>query len=1282
MKDIRHEEEKWNVNLKGEEKAQLIREKQYKLQLKNEHNLKTFFLFIFNFTFSLYSSYTFIMKKKRKLKRLTNERMELQKKLNKSNSSDIENKSRKLLNVKEVKVNSKKYKYKRLISFKNYIIILIYLNEIISVAKIVLSAYKTHIIDSKFSIITLTIKGIGNNSILSSEFNSSYYPNRIYINGEEQSIISFSYIFNQTDNDVELMWNNSIDNCRRMFQGCKNITKINLSNFDTSKVTTMQYMLNDCSNLNLLDLSNINTSNVEDMSFLFYRCNYLTSLNLSNLDTSKVTNMQKMFMDCQHLRFLNLSNLDNSNVRVMHSMLMYCFRLISIDLTNFNTQNVINMASIFYNCAALNSLDLSYFNTSNVEDMANMFHGCSSLNSLNLSNFNTPKVKNMLFMFQDCANLSSLILSHFDTSNVTNMGYMFYGCKNLISLDLSSFITSNVTYMGYMFYGCKTLSTLDLSNFITSKVNNMESMFANCLSLTSLNLSNFKTLSVTNMNEMFYCCLNLSSLDLSNFDTSNVESMGYMFYGCQALTSLNLSNFITSKVKYMNNSFSNCVNLGYIYLNNFIETQLLSAENIFNEIPDNVVICLNDNSDKILSEIIKKKCYTIDCSDSLEIKQKKLVNKTGICYNNLDYDIIYNYEYNGKYYENCINGNLINNSTIKGCKCDEEECLSCLDISENKRLCLKCNNGYYEIENDNYSIKDGYVNCYKNPIGFYLDKNESIYKKCYYSCKKCEINGDNVAHNCLKCDDNYSYSINKTNYLNCYENCTYYHYFDKDNNYHCTLNSTCPDNFSELILDKLECVNPDDINSYSSSEIMNEKSLSTLYNKEKIESELLSTSLKKEDINEILSSSTVFDKENIKTEISTTIINKEKVITTDEIEKRIKFDTIKDLMEEIIKNKTKDINKENEIEYFNTIIKTIDNFLTFENYDTSDIDDDKIVRIEKGKINFIIGTTLNLKRNTNDNRTNIDLGECELILRKFYNLTNNETLYLKLLEVKQEKMKIPKIEYDIYSKLNRTNLIKLNASICINSKIYLYIPVFTRDSFDILNSSSGYYNDICYTTISESGTDISLKDRKNEFVEKNVCQDECDFDDYNYTSQKSKCSCKFKESSFSFDDIKINKTKLLENIKNIKSITNLNILVCHERLFSKPGLSKNVGFYILIIIIISCIIYMFLFYMKQFDLLKNKIKDIVNAKKHFDSIKKNKTEEQEENEQKDEKEKNFQKEIKLDFVKNDNNIDIDIYKNKKIKRKKKTSKSFKGKSKQNKDKIINKKETVILYSLI
>jgi hypothetical protein len=43
--------------------------------------------------------------------------------------------------------------------------------------------------------------------------------------------------------------------------------------------------------------------------------------------------------------------------------------------------------------------------------------------------------------------------------------------------------------------------------------------------------------------------------------------------------------------------------------------------------------------------------------------------------------------------------------------------------------------------------------------------------------------------------------------------------------------------------------------------------------------------------------------------------------------------------------------------------------------------------------------------------TSIDLGECEILLRNYYNLTNNKTLYMKKIDRIQEGMKIPKIEY-------------------------------------------------------------------------------------------------------------------------------------------------------------------------------------------------------------------------------------------------------------------------------
>ena len=102
-----------------------------------------------------------------------------------------------------------------------------------------------------------------------------------------------------------------------------------------------------------------------------------------------------------------------------------------------------------------------------------------------------------------------------------------------------------------------------------------------------------------------------------------------------------------------------------------------------------------------------------------------------------------------------------------------------------------------------------------------------------------------------------------------------------------------------------------------------------------------------------------------------------------------------------------------------------------------------------------------------------------------------------------------------------------------------------------------------FAASSESGTDISLEDRKKEFIEGNkmVCQEDCDFSEYNYTIKKAKCECKVKESSSSFADIYINKTKLFENFKNIKNIINFQILACYDNLFTRVGILENIGIF-------------------------------------------------------------------------------------------------------------------------
>ena len=62
--------------------------------------------------------------------------------------------------------------------------------------------------------------------------------------------------------------------------------------------------------------------------------------------------------------------------------------------------------------------------------------------------------------------------------------------------------------------------------------------------------------------------------------------------------------------------FSGCTSLAYINLKNFNEINLNSYSNMFNGVPDNITICINENttSNKIFPQI-RNKSYKVDCPD-------------------------------------------------------------------------------------------------------------------------------------------------------------------------------------------------------------------------------------------------------------------------------------------------------------------------------------------------------------------------------------------------------------------------------------------------------------------------------------------------------------------------------------------------------------------------------------------------------------------------------------------------------------------------------------------
>ena len=110
---------------------------------------------------------------------------------------------------------------------------------------------------------------------------------------------------------------------------------------------------------------------------------------------------------------------------------------------------------------------------------------------------------------------------------------------------------------------------------------------------------------ITNFYRMFSDISNLKEIDLSGFNTSLVENMAYMFENCKSLIFANLSNVNINSVSNMQYMFSNCISLNSIDLTNVDIARISNKKNIFYN-------CINLKLDNILSIDNNKRQLGID----------------------------------------------------------------------------------------------------------------------------------------------------------------------------------------------------------------------------------------------------------------------------------------------------------------------------------------------------------------------------------------------------------------------------------------------------------------------------------------------------------------------------------------------------------------------------------------------------------------------------------------------------------------------------------------------
>ena len=260
-----------------------------------------------------------------------------------------------------------------------------------------------------------------------------------------------------------------------------------------------------------------------------------------------------------------------------------------------------------------------------------------------------------------------------------------------------------------------------------------------------------------------------------------------------------------------------------------------------------------------------------------------------------------------------------------------------------------------------------------------------------------------------------------------------------------------------------------------------------------------------------------------------------------------------------------------------------------------------------GKNNDIIikerGTVYQITSSNNQNNENyedlstIKLGECEDKLKEKYHIDKNLSLIIFKIEHNVPGILIPIISYEIYDPTYKN---KLELDECKDIFIDLNIPInISNDDIIKYDPESEYYNDECYPYTTENGTDILINDRIDEYNNNNMslCEKNCEFNGYEENTKKAQCKCKTKSTVDNISEIDQSNDLLQEtNFEKKNSTLNILTMTCTYTLFSKKGIVRNIGSYILIFIIISIIISGILFFKIGLHLFDTYIKTILKSK--------------------------------------------------------------------------------------
>ena len=518
-------------------------------------------------------------------------------------------------------------------------------------------------------------------------------------------------------------------------------------------------------------------------------------------------------------------------------------------------------------------------------------------------------------------------------------------------------------------------------------------------------------------------------------------------------------------------------------------------------------------------------------------------------------------------------------------------------IINGEGVCYNCRlreGNYRQVEND--------FSCGPKPKRTFVNiTHYNKLSKCYIRCNSCDEWGNSCKHNCLTCRDPSIYGLNLypennnknlgncLRYVNKCKGLPYIHDYsissklglDEDNCGEdcdvCISDGKCPDDYPFIILETGECVEMCGFN-----EIMGRTCL--LLGKSAME-RLLANPFDLPNYDQSLVDLRIKD------------LIEETIIKQFSLELNI---SIKDLTLSQIKEKY--FGKGNKFSLPKSYIISLNN-ISIE-LTSKKLESQKLAKIIENNINNTLINNI-----TDTQQSVLDIEQCELLLKKIYNISlEEELIIIKGNSFREFSQYLGiDVEYRLYS----TSLGKiLNLDECKKAKInHIVSGIFNPDNiyfssefqkklgaavdngYDFFSSESNFYNDICTPFTNENGNDVLLNERKFYYYldDLNICKDGCNFLEYNTTTRIYSCECPNEKNQ----ENEIIKKKLPDNFYKREAYSNIKVFKCSSLVFSAKGQKNNFGSYALLICL-SSLIGIIIFYFIKGDSFLNKIFEGIN----------------------------------------------------------------------------------------